>query len=73
MSVPIDKLGSLPRRQLTADFHCVAGWTATDLRWEGVALQTLFRTTIEPMIPPGATITHLEFRGLDGYPVNPDH
>jgi DMSO/TMAO reductase YedYZ molybdopterin-dependent catalytic subunit len=67
VSVPVDKLASLPRRELTADFHCVAGWTATDLRWEGVAFQTLFRTTIEPMIAPGATITHLEFRGLDGY------
>ena len=67
VSVPVDELAVLPRRELTADFHCVAGWTATDLRWEGVAFETLFRTTIEPAIAPGATITHLEFRGLDGY------
>jgi DMSO/TMAO reductase YedYZ molybdopterin-dependent catalytic subunit len=66
-SVPVDELASLPRRALTADFHCVAGWTATDLRWEGVAFVTLFRETIESMIAPGAVITHVEFRGLDGF------
>jgi DMSO/TMAO reductase YedYZ molybdopterin-dependent catalytic subunit len=65
--VPLARLGELPRRELTADFHCVAGWSATDLHWEGVAFETFYRTVIEPSLPADATLTHLVFRGLDGY------
>ena len=67
VTVPAADLATLPRRALTADLHCVAGWSATDLRWEGVGFETFYRIVIEPAIPPGATITHLVFRGLDGY------
>jgi DMSO/TMAO reductase YedYZ molybdopterin-dependent catalytic subunit len=38
--VPLSELATLPRRELTADFHCVSGWSATDLDWEGVAFET---------------------------------
>ena len=66
-AVKVADLASLPRRQLTADFHCVAGWSATDLHWEGVAFQTLYRKVIEPALRPDAPITHVAFVGLDGY------
>jgi DMSO/TMAO reductase YedYZ molybdopterin-dependent catalytic subunit len=66
-SVPLARLAALPRRQLTADFHCVAGWSATGLRWEGVAFETFYGTIIKPALQPGATITHVVFGGLDGY------
>ena len=66
-SVPLARLQDLARRTLTADFHCVAGWSATGLRWEGVAFQTFYATLIEPALRPGASITHVVFRGLDGY------
>jgi DMSO/TMAO reductase YedYZ molybdopterin-dependent catalytic subunit len=66
-SVPLERLATLPRRQLTADFHCVAGWSATDLRWEGVAFETFYLTIIEPALQPGAPITHVVFGGLDRY------
>ena len=36
ISLPLAALADLPRREETADFHCVAGWSATSLRWEGV-------------------------------------
>lgn len=65
--IPLSELAELPRRELTADFHCVAGWSATDLHWEGVAFDTVYRTYIEPALPPATTVTHLVFRGLDGY------
>lgn len=65
--VPLSRLDTLPRRELTADFHCVTGWSATGLRWEGVALETVYRALIEPALRPGATVTHLLCRGLDGY------
>ena len=67
LSLPLSRLAELPRRELTSDFHCVAGWSATNLRWEGVAFETLYRTIIEPSISPGTRITHVVFEGLDRY------
>ena len=61
--LPLTELAKLPRRELTADFHCVAGWSATNLHWEGVAFETFYREIIEP----DAHITHVVFEGLDGY------
>jgi DMSO/TMAO reductase YedYZ molybdopterin-dependent catalytic subunit len=66
-AVPLAELATLPRRQLTADFHCVAGWSATNLHWEGVAFKTFYDTIIEPSVQPGMSITHIAFVGLDGY------
>jgi DMSO/TMAO reductase YedYZ molybdopterin-dependent catalytic subunit len=65
--LPVTTLASLPRRELTADFHCVAGWTATGVRWEGVPFAGFYRAVIAPALPPGVEITHVVFRGLDGY------
>ena len=67
VTVPVAELGTLPRRELTADFHCVAGWSATGLRWAGVAFADFHRRFIEPAIPPGVAVTHLVFAGLDGH------
>ena len=66
-ALPLAELTTLPRRELTADFHCVAGWSATDLHWEGVAFETFYRMIIEPSVPPGTSVTHVVFGGLDGY------
>lgn len=66
-TVPLAALATLPRRQLTADFHCVAGWSATKLDWEGVAFETFYRAFIKPSVEPEASVTHLVFGGLDGY------
>jgi DMSO/TMAO reductase YedYZ molybdopterin-dependent catalytic subunit len=65
--VPLAMLATLPRQELTADFHCVAGWSATDLRWEGVPFEAFYRAVIEPALDPGVEITHVVFRGLDSY------
>jgi DMSO/TMAO reductase YedYZ molybdopterin-dependent catalytic subunit len=67
VTLPVARLAELPRRELTADFHCVSGWSATDLHWEGVAFADLFRAVIEPVLPAGTAITHVVFAGLDGY------
>ncbi|HLM63326.1 MAG TPA: molybdopterin-dependent oxidoreductase [Acidimicrobiales bacterium] len=66
-ALPLAELATLPRRELTADFHCVAGWSATDLQWEGVPFETLYRMIIEPSVPPAMTITHVVFEGLDRF------
>jgi DMSO/TMAO reductase YedYZ molybdopterin-dependent catalytic subunit len=65
--VRLATLATLPRRALNADFHCVAGWTATNLCWEGVPFEAFYRAIIEPALAPGAEPTHVVFRGLDGY------
>ena len=65
--VALSELHGLPRVEQVADFHCVAGWSATGLRWEGVAFTTLYRKLIEPQLTPAATVTHVVFRGWDGY------
>jgi DMSO/TMAO reductase YedYZ molybdopterin-dependent catalytic subunit len=67
LDVRLTSLATLPRRALSADFHCVAGWSATNLRWEGVPFEALYRTIIELALVPGAEITHVVFRGLDGF------
>jgi len=66
-ALPVAELVTLPRRQLTADFHCVAGWSATNLHWDGVAFKTFYRLIIEPLLGPDTSITHVVFGGLDGY------
>ena len=65
--MPLKQLATLPREERDADFHCVAGWSATGLRWEGVAFATFYREVIEPAIPAGTTVTHLKFGGHDDY------
>ncbi len=67
VSLPLAALATLPRRELTADFHCVAGWSATGLRWEGVAFSTFYETVVEPRLAPDFVVTHVRFEGLDGY------
>ncbi len=66
-SLPLAALADLPRREVAADFHCVAGWSATGLRWEGVPFARFFASVIEPALSPGAPITHVTFQGRDGY------
>lgn len=66
-AVAVADLATLPRRRLLADFHCVSGWTAPDLHWDGVAFAEFYRLRIAPMLRPDAIVTHVEFRGLDGF------
>lgn len=61
------ELADLPRRELSADFHCVAGWSALDLLWEGVPFVDLYRLLVEPALTEGARVRYVVFVGLDGY------
>ena len=66
-TISLDDLAGLPRAERTADFHCVAGWSATDLVWEGVPFEAFFHRVIESAVEPDLPISHVEFRGLDRY------
>ncbi|MEW2528530.1 molybdopterin-dependent oxidoreductase [Streptomyces sp. NPDC047071] len=67
VTLTTDDLAELPRRELGADFHCVAGWSATGLLWEGVAFEAVYRTHVVPLLAPDTAISHVVFEGLDGY------
>ena len=67
-TVALTQLAGLPRRELVVDFHCVGGWSATGLRWEGVPFASFFREIIEPALVTEQP-THLVLQGLDGYRV----
>lgn len=60
-------LADLPRRDVVRDFHCVAGWSAVGVRWEGVAFGDIYRLLIEPALTETAVVRYLVFVGLDGY------
>ena len=66
-ALPLGELARLPRREVTADFHCVAGWSAINLRWEGVAFETVWSAIIEPALDRAHPVTHVLFEGLDGH------
>jgi DMSO/TMAO reductase YedYZ molybdopterin-dependent catalytic subunit len=61
------ELASVQSVELIADLHCVAGWSATNLRWNGFPFEHIYRELIEPAIPDHMAITHFAFAGLDGY------
>lgn len=66
VEIALDELVGADRRALAADFHCVAGWSATGLVWEGVAFADVYRRYVAPAVAPGTTVTHVMVRGLDG-------
>jgi DMSO/TMAO reductase YedYZ molybdopterin-dependent catalytic subunit len=60
-------LQNLPRVDLTADFHCVAGWTARGLHWKGVRFRDVYEMLVA-LEPPAATaISHIRAVGRDGW------
>jgi DMSO/TMAO reductase YedYZ molybdopterin-dependent catalytic subunit len=67
LEVPVSRLTQLKRRAITADFHCVAGWTVQDLRWGGVAFRTFYESVIVPEAKPEPGVSHILFRGADGF------
>src|SRR5690348_7938080 len=58
----LPSLDTLERRSLTADFHCVSGWSARGLHWEGVRLRDALAEVLA-----GAEPAYLLFEGLDRY------
>jgi DMSO/TMAO reductase YedYZ molybdopterin-dependent catalytic subunit len=64
-TLPLRELRTLTRREVVADFHCVAGWSVTGLRWEGVPYATFHRGVLAPRA--AGTMTHVKFVGMDGH------
>jgi DMSO/TMAO reductase YedYZ molybdopterin-dependent catalytic subunit len=60
-------LAALPRREQTADLHCVTTWTAVGLRWEGVLFGDFYERVVVPRARPHLGCSHAVLTGLDGY------
>ncbi len=67
LALAVADLADLPRHAVTADFHCVSGWTASDLHWEGVAFRDLYDAVLRPRLDADSVVTHVVLEGLDGY------
>ncbi len=67
LDIPLTTLVDLPRQTVVADFHCVTGWTARGLRWEGIPVRRLYEEVIVPRARPAGAIEYLTFAGLDGF------
>lgn len=67
LTLAVADLLELPRRTVTADFHCVSGWTAAAQQWEGVAFRDVYDAVLAPRLAPGVLVTHVVLEGLDGY------
>jgi DMSO/TMAO reductase YedYZ molybdopterin-dependent catalytic subunit len=61
------QLADLPRSVVRADLHCVAGWSAVGLQWEGVAFRDVYQLLIEPALVSAARVGYVVFVGLDGF------
>jgi DMSO/TMAO reductase YedYZ molybdopterin-dependent catalytic subunit len=60
-----EDLLALPQVEITADFHCVTGWSVLDLAWRGVPLDAVLA-----LARPRASATHVMAHGRDGYSAN---
>ncbi len=54
-----DEFSALPRMTLTADFHCVTGWSRLDNTWEGVPTRALL-DLVEPFPQARFVLVHGE-------------
>ena len=57
-----DDLQKIPMVESVSNFHCVEGWSVSDLRWEGVR----FRDIVE-MVEPTENAQFVSFECADGY------
>lgn len=66
-TVPWAEVTKLRRTQMTADFHCVAGWSARDVRWGGIPFRAFYDAIVRPRVRAGAEVSHLLLIGADGW------
>jgi DMSO/TMAO reductase YedYZ molybdopterin-dependent catalytic subunit len=66
LRLPLPELDRLvPRVDRVADLHCVATWTASDLRWSGVSLRRFWERVVVPRCEPAGAVA-LIAHGADG-------
>ena len=43
ISIPVERLRSLPTVKLSEDFRCLEGWVVKDVLWEGVSIKSILQ------------------------------
>lgn len=56
-----EELGRLPQVAVSADFHCVTGWSVPDVAWRGIRVRDLLHATL-----PGESAAWIHFHSADG-------
>jgi DMSO/TMAO reductase YedYZ molybdopterin-dependent catalytic subunit len=67
MTLRLQDLRGLPRREIISDFHCVTTWTRRGLHWEGWALRDIYDAFIAPRARPASAPSYLDLHARDGY------
>lgn len=65
--IRLSELAGLPRREETADLHCVATWSHLDIRWGGYRFRDVYEGLIVGRAKPQADVRHLWLKGADGF------
>ncbi|MHA6625485.1 molybdopterin-dependent oxidoreductase [Pseudonocardia sichuanensis] len=66
LRLPLAELfDALPRVSRTADFHCVATWSATGLQWSGVSFRQFWEQVVVPRCGPTGAVAVIA-HGDDG-------
>lgn len=66
LRLPVSELlDALPRVEQTADFHCVATWSATGLHWSGVSFRQFWEQVV-PRCRPSDAVVAVIAHGDDG-------
>lgn len=65
-NLDVEELQALPRRRVTADFHCVTTWSVSGIRWSGFKLSDVIETLINPRAAPSAGALYVRFICADG-------
>src|SRR4051794_14063426 len=60
-----EEFAALPRVRLTADFHCVTGWSRLDNAWQGVPVREVVQ--LQPPLPAARFVM---VHGMNGYSTN---
>ncbi|MBJ7601678.1 MAG: sulfite oxidase-like oxidoreductase [Candidatus Dormibacteraeota bacterium] len=63
-----EKLRSLPVKEVTADIHCVTGWSRLGDRWTGVPIQEIL-TRVKPAANASHVMAHCEYGYSTGMPL----
>jgi DMSO/TMAO reductase YedYZ molybdopterin-dependent catalytic subunit len=54
-------VAALPGARQTSDFHCVTGWSVTDVHWEGIRPQTII-----DLVRPTSAAKYVTLQSLEG-------
>lgn len=65
-----DELETLPRAEITADFHCVTTWSVRNVRWSGWRFKDFYESIVVPCCKPREKHHFVVLKSQDDYRVS---